>query len=122
MMHPSNALHLPGKLNTGRVSRGGSFQVFRGAEFGEHLPLNAAFLCPGCYPARLIAGSVWITLQADVVLLIPPQLLRQFQHQALARRWLKICQQRCQLGIDFLQLIHGSPSTFLPAHLAPTRP
>ena len=118
MMHPSNSLHLPGKLNTGRVSRGGGFQVFRGSEFGEHLPLNAALFRPGSYPARLVAGAIRIALQADVVLLIPAQLLRQFPHHVLTCRWLQICQQRCQPGIDFLHLIHGSPSTFLLVLLA----
>lgn len=118
MMHPSNTLHQPGKLHAGKVSSGGGFQVFGGAELGKHLPLNAAFLCPGSYPARLVAGSIRIALQADVVLLVSAQLLRQLPHHALARRWFQICQQRCQPGIDFLQFIHDSPSTSLLVLLA----
>lgn len=122
MMHPSNALHLPSKLHAGRVSNSGGFQVFRGAEFCEHLLLNAAFLCPCGYPARLKAAAVRITLQPDILLLIPPQLLRQLPHHTLACGRLQICQQGCQPLIHFMQIIHVSPSTFLLARRVPAQP
>lgn len=70
MVNPRNALHLPGKFHTGRVSAGGGFQVFRGAKLGEHLPLNAVLFCPGCCPARLVTRAIGIALQANVVLLV----------------------------------------------------
>lgn len=70
MMHPGNTLHLSGKLHAVGVSTGDGFQVLRGAEFGEHLTLDSALLCLGCYPARLVARSFRVALQADVALLV----------------------------------------------------
>lgn len=97
-----NALHLSGKFNAGRISSGGGFQVFRGAKFSEHPPLNAALLCPGSYAARLVALAIRIALYSNVVLLVSAQLLRLFPHHAATCRWFQICKQRRQLYIYFL--------------------
>lgn len=124
MVYPSDTLHLSHKLHARRVRARCSFQVFGGAKFCKHLAFDAPLFAAGCYPARLVAGSVGVALQADVVLLISTQLLRQFTHHVLTRSRLQIRQQRCQPLIHFMQIFHVSPSTFLLARrvLAPPQP
>ncbi|CGI47262.1 Uncharacterised protein [Salmonella enterica subsp. enterica serovar Typhi] len=119
MVNTGNTLHLAFKLYTGRVGAGGSFQVFCGAQLCKHLTFDTSLLAAGCHPARLIADAVRITLQPDVLLLRPAQLLRQLPHHTVACGRLQIRQQRRQPVINLLQLIHVSPSTFLRVRPAP---
>ncbi len=92
MVNTGNALHLAIKLHAGGVRSGGGFQVFCGAKLCKHLAFDASLLAAGSHPARLIAAAVRITLQPDVLLLRPAQLLRQLPHHTAARGRLQIRQ------------------------------
>lgn len=79
MMHPGNPLHLPGELNAGSVSRGGSFEVFRSTELGEYLLFDPPLVCSSSYPA----SAVRISLQIDVILLVPVSVSEVVSHQRI---------------------------------------
>lgn len=112
MMNTGDTLDFPIKLHAGRVRSGCGFQVFSGAQFGEHLALDAPLFTSGRHPARLKGGAVWIALQPDILLLRPAQLLRQLSHHTVAGCRFQIRQQGRQPVIHPLQVIHVSPSTF----------
>ena len=112
VVNTGNPLHLAFKLHAGSGGTGRTLQVFCGAELRKHLTLDASLLAAGCDPPWLIAAAVRITLQPDVLLLRPAQLLRQLPHHTATCCRLQICQQCRQPVIHPLQYIHVSPATF----------
>ncbi len=120
MVHPGNTLSLSIKVHAGRIRAGCSFQIFCGTEFAEHLPLDTPLINTGCYPARLVAAPVRVSLQPDIQLLTAAQLPRQFPHLRLRGR-LQTRQQRSQPVIPPLQITYASPSAFLPVRQIPAQ-
>lgn len=114
MVYPDNTLDFSIKMHSGRVCGSAGFQAFGGAKLCTHLPLDTPLFSSGCYPARLVAAPVRVSLQPDILLLTAAQLLLQLTHHAARRVRLQTRQQRSQPVIPPLQITYASPSAFLP--------